>query len=102
MTIEVTAGPEATTIHIRGELDLVTMPSLAEQLAPVLRDMSGRLVFDLAGTSFMDCGSARLIARAGQSAGGQRPLIRRPAPAVRRVFELTGLAAYCEIESLAR
>lgn len=101
VAIEVTAGPGITTVRIRGELDLVSTPALAEQLALLLRDTSGRLVFDLAGTSFMDCGSARLIARAGRSSGGQRPLIRRPAPGVRRVFELTGLDAYCEIEELA-
>ena len=58
--------PEATTILIRGELDLVTMPALAGQLALVSRDKPGRLVFDLAGTRFMDCGSARLIAGSGQ------------------------------------
>lgn len=99
VAIEVAAGPETTTVYIRGELDLVTMPLLAARLAPILRDRPARLVFDLAGTSFMDCGSARLIARAGQSSGGQRPLIRRPGPGVRRVFELTGLDAYLEIET---
>ena len=57
------------------------------------------LVFDLSGTRFMDCGSARLIAAAGQwlPAGG-RPVIRRPKPVVRRVLELTGLDMHCEIE----
>ena len=58
-------APGAATIVIRGELDLVTMPFLAEQLTLVSRDKPGRLVFDLAGTGFMDCGSARLIAGAG-------------------------------------
>ncbi len=97
--IEVGAAPGATTIVVRGELDLVTMPFLAEQLALVSRDKPGRLVFDLAGTAFMDCGSARLIAGAGQwLPEGRRPVIRRPGPAVRRILDLTGLDAYCEIE----
>ena len=99
VTIEVQAGPGVTTIVVKGELDLVTMPYLAAQLALATRDRPGRLVFDLGGTHFMDCGSARLIAGAGHwLPGGGRPVIRRPGPGVRRVFELTGLDAHCEIE----
>jgi anti-sigma B factor antagonist len=102
VTIEVDVRPGTTTVVIKGELDLVTMPYLAEQLALMPRDNPGRLVFDLAGTSFMDCGSARLIAAAGQRlADGRRPVIRRPGPAVLRILELTGLDARCEIEGLA-
>ena len=102
VTIEVEARPGTTTIVVRGELDLVTMPFLAAQLARAVRDRPGRLVFDLSGTRFMDCGSARLIAAAGQwLPGGARPVIRHPTPGVRRVLELTGLDAHCEIEPLA-
>ena len=97
--IEVESAPGVTTIFIRGELDLVTMPFLAEQLTLVARDMPGRLLFDLAGTSFLDCGSARLIAGAGEwLPEGRRPVIRGPGPAVRRILKLTGLDACCEIE----
>jgi anti-sigma B factor antagonist len=102
VTIEVEARPGTTTIVVRGELDLVTMPFLAAQLALAVRDRPGRLVFDLSGTRFMDCGSARLIAAAGEwLPDGGRPVIRRPRPGVRRVLELTGLDAHCEIEPLA-
>jgi anti-anti-sigma factor len=99
VTIEVETGPGVTTIVVKGELDLVTMPYLATRLTLALRDRPGRLVFDLSETHFMDCGSARLIAGAGQRLpGGGRPVIRRPRPGVRRVLELTGLDAHCEIE----
>jgi anti-anti-sigma factor len=99
VTIEMEARPGITTIVVKGELDLVTMPFLAAQLALAARDRPGRLVFDLAGTHFMDCGSARLIATAGHwLPGGGRPVIRRPGPGVRRILELTGLDAHCEIE----
>src|SRR5205823_8239316 len=102
VTIEVEARPGVTTIVVRGELDLVTMPYLAAQLALAIRDRPGRLVFDLSGTRFMDCGSARLIVGAGQRLpGGGRPVIRRPGPGVRRVLELTGLDAHCGIEPCA-
>ena len=73
VTIEVEACPGVTTIVVKGELDLVTMPFLAAQLALATRDGPGRLVFDLSGTHFMDCGSARLIASAGRWLPGGRP-----------------------------
>ncbi len=99
VTIEVETGPGVTTIVVKGELDLVTMPYLATRLTLALRDRPGRLVFDLSGTHFMDCGSARLIVGTGQRLPGDgRPVIRRPAPGVRRVLELTGLDARCEID----
>ena len=99
VTIEVETRPGVTTIVVKGELDLVTMPYLAARLALAIRDRPGRLVFDLSGTHFLDCGSARLIVGAGQRLpGGGRPVIRRPGPGVLRVFELTGLDAHCEIE----
>ena len=99
VTIEVQARPGVTTIVVKGELDLVTMPYLAAQLARATRDRPARLVFDLGDTHFMDCGSARLIAGAGQwLPGGGRPVICRPGPGVRRILELTGLDAHCEIE----
>ena len=99
VTIEVEARPGVTTIVVKGELDLVTMPYLATRLTLAIRDRPARLVFDLSETLFMDCGSARLIAGAGQRLpGGGRSVIRRPGPGVRRVLELTGLDAHCEIE----
>jgi anti-anti-sigma factor len=100
VTVEVDVRPGAVTIVIRGELDLVTLPVLAGQLALVSRDKPARLVFDLAGTSFLDCGSARLIAGSGSwLRDGARPVIRHPGPGIRRILGLTGLDAYCDIEA---
>jgi anti-anti-sigma factor len=99
VAIEVSAGPHATTVFIRGELDLVTMPVLEEQLRLAVRNSPERLILDMTGTDFMDCGSARLIGRVRSAlpAGGQL-VIRHPSRSVRRILELTGLDAYCEIE----
>lgn len=84
---------------IAGELDLTTRPTLAEHLSAVLGTAPRRLILDLAGATFMDCGSARLIASAARFLPeGSCPIIRRPSRAVRRVFELTGFDAYLEIE----
>ena len=99
VTIELEASQGTTTIVVSGELDLATMPLLAAELALAAWDRPRRLVFDLSGTDFMDCGSARLITAARRwLPDGGRPVIRRPRPGVRRVFELTGLHAHCEIE----
>jgi anti-sigma B factor antagonist len=99
VVIEVDVGQEATTMVITGELDLTTRPVLAEQLSAILGTGPGRLILDLAGTSFIDCGTARLIVGAGEFLSeGRRTVIRHPSRAVRRVLELTGLDASCEIE----
>jgi anti-anti-sigma factor len=101
VAIEVDVRPEATTILVRGELDLVTIPALAAPLAQVALSKPRRLVFDLAETRFLDCRSARLIAGSGQwLRDGGRPVIRRAGPGARRVLGLTGLDACCEIEEL--
>ena len=89
--------PGTTTVFIRGELDMVTMPVLAEFLARVRHASAGRLVLDLAGTTFMDCASARLLVTAGVS-GAARPVVRHPTAMIYRILELTGLDALCEIE----
>jgi len=98
VTIKVEARPGATTIVVKGELDLVTRPFLEARLARAAQDRPARLIFDLGGTHFMDCASARLIAAAGNELPGGRPVIRRPGPSVRRILALTGLDAQCEIE----
>jgi anti-anti-sigma factor len=99
MVIKVEVSQDTTTVVITGELDLTTRPALAERLSPILLARPRWLVLDMAGTCFMDCGSARLIVSAAQFLPeGRRPIIRHPSRAVRRVLELTGLDAECEIE----
>jgi anti-anti-sigma factor len=99
MVIEVDVSQDTTTVVITGELDFTTRPVLAERLSLILRARPRRLVLDMAGTCFMDCGSARLIVSAAQFLPeGRRPIIRHPSRAVRRVLELTGLDAECEIK----
>jgi anti-sigma B factor antagonist len=99
VAIEVSAGRDATTVVIRGELDLVTAPVLDEQLRLAAANKPARLVLDMSGTDFMDCGCARLIAAARSALPAEAELsIRQPSRGVRRVLELTGLDVYCEIQ----
>ena len=99
VVIEVEVTRDAATVVITGELDLTTRPLLAERLGQALLATPRRLVLDMAGAGFLDCGSARLIAGAGRFLPtGGRLVIRHPSPPVRRVLELTGFDADCEIE----
>ena len=100
VAIEVEVSQDTATIVITGELDLTTRPALAECLSLILPTRPRRLILDLAGTGFIDCGSARLIVSAGRFLpDGRRLIIRRPSRAVRRVLELTGFDADCQIEA---
>ena len=97
--IEVTFSEETATVLISGELDLVTMAFLTDRLTLIARRAPRQIVFDLARASFMDCGSARLIAAVGQLLPDRpRPVIRHARPVVRRIFELSGLDSLCELE----
>ena len=99
LAIDVQASPDTVVMVMTGDLDLMTRPILARRLSEVLAGRPRRLVLDLAGVGFMDCGSARLLASAAPflPAGG-RLVIRRPSLVVRRVLELTGYDAACEFE----
>lgn len=98
LAIEVAVSAGTATILLRGELDLTTMPLLARRLAQVLADGPRQLVLDMAGVTFMDCASARLITGAGRHLPcGTRPAIHAPSLAVRRVLVLSGLTDRLEI-----
>ncbi|HZI75238.1 MAG TPA: STAS domain-containing protein, partial [Gemmatimonadales bacterium] len=93
-----TAG--TATLVISGELDVTTTPLLSRQLAQILECRPQRLVFDMSGVDFIDCAAIRLIALTGRFLPeGRRPVIRSPSPAARRLLELTGLAAHCEVDN---
>ena len=99
VVVEVKASQDTTTVVITGELDLTTRWVLTERLSPILHTSPRRLILDMAGAGFMDCGSARLIAGAARFLPeGSRLIIRRPSRAVRRVLELTGFDADLEID----
>jgi anti-anti-sigma factor len=99
LVISAAATAGTATLVIGGELDATTTPLLSRQLAHVLEGRPQRLVFDMSGVDFIDCAATRLIATTGRFLPeGRRPVIRGPSPAVRRLLELTGFAAQCEID----
>jgi anti-anti-sigma factor len=71
---------------------------LARRLAETVERQPLRLVFDMAGVGFADCASVRLIVGTGRSLpDGNRPVISRPRPVVRRVLQVTGLDTLCDL-----
>ncbi len=86
------------TIVLSGELDLTAVPVLSRQLAAALAGAPRLLVFDLAEVTFVDCAVGQLIAQASWCLpGGRKPVLSGPAPAIRRLFELTGFAGWVEL-----
>jgi anti-sigma B factor antagonist len=85
----------AIVITVSGELDMSNAERLSETISATIADHPERLVFDLRNLRFMDsAGIAVLIRTAGEVGDVE---IRDPAPAVRRVLELTGLTAVMRI-----
>jgi hypothetical protein len=72
VAIESQTSHGTTTVFVSGELDLVTMPILREYLTPILRGRPKRLILELSGIKFIDCGSARPVA-ATRAATGHPP-----------------------------
>jgi anti-anti-sigma factor len=100
LAVEVHLLGGTATIILCGDLDLASRPLLARRLAEVLAGKPQRLVFDLARVGFLDCGTARLMAGSARHLPGHaRPVIRSPAPMVRRMLAVTGLDASCEVVS---
>lgn len=84
--------PGMTVIAVRGELDLLTAGRLEDFFRRVYRP-GDQMIFDLAGTGFIDCSGIRALIRAYHDvrrAGGSVHLSGlRPGPA--KVVRLTRL-----------
>jgi anti-sigma B factor antagonist len=76
---------------LHGELDIATTPELVEMLAR-LRHFGHAVTVDLAEVTFMDStGLTALLDAHRQAEGnGWSFSVRRPSPAVKRVFDLAG------------
>ena len=91
--LTVNAGRDGlvTTIILCGDLDLAETGGFLEQAALAVDDRTGRLVFDLAGVTFLDCAGIRALSSAAALApGGCTVIIRSLSPMARRIIELAG------------
>lgn len=100
-TVTVTEG--TVTVVLSGEFDVTTEGFLSSRLAYVYGERPRRLTFDMARVTYIDCASARLIAGTGAWVPpGVKPVIACAGPIVRRVFQVSGLDARCELEPCGR
>ena len=84
-------------LKVAGELDVAT----ASQLAEALREASsaGQVVLDLSELTFLDSCGIRAILELARAQNGNGPvIILNPSQAVRRVFDIIGIAQHAGIE----
>lgn len=88
----------SSRIHLRGELDLSTLPVFQERLRDAQR-YAGSVSIDLRELEFIDCAALDAILDAdavARRAGGSLSLVRGSGQ-VDRVLELTGLLERVEV-----
>jgi anti-sigma B factor antagonist len=89
--IEVTRDDATVTVSPSGELDIATVPRLADALAAAERPYT-RLVLDLRGLSFIDSSGLRLVLMEVERARGEGHTVAviPGDERVQRIFRLTG------------
>jgi anti-sigma B factor antagonist len=86
---------DRVSVVLEGEVDLSTADALSNLLAEVLAERPSKVVVDIAAVSFMDSTGIKcfLVAQAAAAITGSCELVvRRPTPAVRRIFTICDVA----------
>lgn len=92
LTIEVTSTPEAHTVALSGEADLLGAPSIEAAVADAASEAQ-RLILDLRNLTFIDSSGLRALVRGHERCGTLGVELRViPGPKnVQRLFELSGM-----------
>jgi anti-sigma B factor antagonist len=93
-------GPTVRVI-LQGELDLAGAQQMEERMVAIDEEGPARVVIDLGGLAFIDSTGLRLLLQADTRARarGYELFLRPGAPAVQRVFEVTGALDVLRFES---
>jgi anti-sigma B factor antagonist len=85
-------GAAVPVVHLRGELDLESVPRCREVLEPALEE-GPSVVLNLGDLSFVDSTGLALFASAHKTltTRGQSLVLVAPQPVTRRVLEIVGL-----------
>ena len=91
-------GTSAVIVAV-GEIDVYQAPRLRDALDALPSEAVGPLVIDLSGIAYIDStGLGTLVAaRKRRVADGSEVRLACPDPALRKVFEITGLISYFPI-----
>ena len=92
LTVNAVRDGPVSTLILCGDLYLPETGGFLEQAALAVDDRTERLVFDLAGVTFLDCTGIRALSIAARLAPSGCPvIIRSLSPMARRIVELLGL-----------
>jgi anti-anti-sigma factor len=92
LTIKAVRDGPVCTLILSGDLDFPATGGFLEQAALAVDDRTERLVYDLAGVTFLDCAGVRALSIAARLAPGGCPvIIRSLSPMARRIAELLDL-----------
>ena len=84
------------TLSITGELDLASVESVHGTIDKKLNGETERVVFDLAGVTFMDSSGIAMMLQVSKRVGSVE--VRNATPIVHRVIEATGLVEMLGLE----
>ena len=96
----VTSSSLTVSMAARGDLDLATSPLLLAALLGAIEDNAPQVLeLDLSHVAFLDARGVSALLRAylAAKAIGCRIRLVRPAGHVRRVLDITGVLAVCEL-----
>ena len=92
LTVKAVRDGPVCTVVLCGDLDLAETGGFLEQATLAVDDRTERLVFDLAGVTFLDCAGIRALSIAARLAPGGCPvIIRSLSPMGHRIAELLDL-----------
>ena len=92
LTIKAVRDGPVCTLILSGDLDFPATGGFLEQAALAVDDRTERLVYDLAGVTFLDCAGVRALSIAARLAPGGCPvIIRSLSPMARRIAGLLDL-----------
>jgi anti-sigma B factor antagonist len=94
MTVRRRLVGHRTVLDVTGEVDIATAPELGSAVDTALASGAQELWLDLSATAFMDCSGLHVLLDAHRRMRGlrRRLAIVCPGGAVRRLFEIAGVA----------
>jgi anti-sigma B factor antagonist len=93
---------DEAVVRVAGEIDILAQEPLRSAIAEA-RSIGRRLVVDLSETTFMDSTGLTVLLEAwrAQTDAGSEMILRSPSPAVRTLFDITGVGDAMPIEPAA-
>jgi anti-anti-sigma factor len=91
LTVDVATSAGRSTLFVRGELDLSTVPQLQRELDHAIELSDGAVIVDLAAIDFIDLTGLRCLVAAERQRATRAVTMVNPSRAVRRLDQLCRL-----------